>query len=170
VSDRATSELVRAATVTLVQGEGFGATEARPEARQGFTTTSGFVQLTFKLRNETAYAVDAPGYLRTEGLVADLIAASAGRGMLRVELDPGFERRVEVRDRATRRSIPGATIASGALLSERTNEQGAAVLRADVWPATVRVEAAGYASIAWDPLAAGFPGDVIWLEPLRGDR
>jgi hypothetical protein len=44
------------------------------------------------------------------------------------------------------------------------------VLRADVGPATVRVEAAGYASIAWDPLAAGFPGDVIWLEPLRGDR
>jgi len=31
----------------------------------------------------------------------------------------------------------------------------------------VRVESAGYAPLSWDPATAGFPGDVIWLEPLR---
>jgi len=163
VVDRATGELVRGASVTLHHGDPRGASEGRST----FTAASGVVQLAFKLRDETAYAVDAPGYLRQEGSLAELIGARAGTGSLEVELDPGFERDVEVRDRVTRRAIAGATLSSGALLSTRTDEQGAAKLRADRWPSAVRVESAGYASLSWDPLAAGFPGDVIWLEPLR---
>jgi hypothetical protein len=163
VIDRATGELVRSATVTLHHGDPHGL----PEARSTFSAVSGVVYLAFKLRDDTAFAVDAPGYLRRQGSLAELIAENAGAGCLRIGLDPGFERRVEVRDRLTRRAVAGATLSAGALLSARTDEGGVALLRSDPWPASVRVESAGYASVSWDPLAAGFPGDVIWLEPLR---
>ncbi|HVQ24386.1 MAG TPA: hypothetical protein VMV01_04380, partial [Planctomycetota bacterium] len=163
VIDRATGELVRSATVTLHHGDPHGL----PEARSTFSAVSGVVYLAFKLRDDTAFAVDAPGYLRRQGSLAELIAENAGAGSLRIGLDPGFERRVEVRDRLTRRAVAGATLSAGALLSARTDEGGVALLRSDPWPASVRVESAGYASVSWDPLAAGFPGDVIWLEPLR---
>jgi hypothetical protein len=163
IRDRATGERVLAAIVTLHHGDPRGPSESR----QDFTAASGVVQLTFKQREGTAYAVDAPGYLRQEGSLAELIATGAGVGILTIELDPGFERTVQVRDRVTRRAVPGATLSAGALLSARTDERGVAVLRADGWPASVRVESAGYAPLSWDPATAGFPGDVIWLEPLR---
>jgi hypothetical protein len=86
---------------------------------------------------------------------------------LRVELERGFDRRLEVKDRFTRRGVAGASVSSSGAILGRADEHGAVRLRADVWPASLRVESPGYAPVSWDPAAAPFPGDVVWLEPLR---
>jgi hypothetical protein len=162
-TDRATGEPVRAAIVTLFHGD----PRHGSLAQQSFTATAGVVSVTFKRREDLSFAVDAPGYLREEGPLANLLADASRRGALRVELDRGFDRTLEVRDRVTRRAIAGAVLSSGPAALGRTDEHGAVRIRADAWPASVRVESPGYAPVAWDPATAGYPGDVVWLEPLR---
>ncbi|MCY2961877.1 MAG: carboxypeptidase-like regulatory domain-containing protein [Planctomycetota bacterium] len=135
-------------------------------AVQRFSAPSGVAMLQMPLGDEIRYAIDAPGYLRAEGAVADLLDAVEEGRSLRVELVPGFERKVEVRDRVTRALLSDAVFfAKGGVLGA-TDGAGRAALRADDWPAAVRVECTGYAPLAWDPLAAGWPGTVVWLDPL----
>jgi hypothetical protein len=161
--DRETREPVPAACVTLYRGDPHGVFPAQ----QSFTANGGLVQIEFKQRDDISYAVDAPGYLREQARLTELIASAARRGLLRVELERGFERRLEVRDRMTRRGIAGASLSAGVVLLGRADEHGAVRLRADLWPASVRVESPGYEPVSWDAASAGFPGDVVWLEPLR---
>ncbi len=161
--DRATGEPVPAAIVTLFHGD----SRHGSLAEQSFTATAGVVSVSFKRREDLSFAVDAPGYLREEGPLSTLLADASRRGALRVELDRGFDRTLEVRDRVTRRAIAGAILSSGPAALGRTDEHGAVRIRADAWPASVRVESPGYAPVAWDPATAGYPGDVVWLEPLR---
>ncbi len=160
---RDTGDPVTVARVTLYRGDARGT----PTAQQAFTLDAGVVQLFFKQRDDLFFAVDAPGYLREQGALADLVASADGRGRLRVELERGFDRRVAIKDRITHRGIARAVVAAGAAVLGTADDQGAMHLHADAWPASVRVESAGYAPVTWDPAAAGFPGDVIWLEPLR---
>jgi hypothetical protein len=162
-TDRATGEPVRAAVVTLFHGD----PRRGPIAQQSFTAAAGVVSVSFKRREDLSFAVDAPGYLREEGPLANLLADASRRGALRVDLDRGFDRTLEVRDRVTRRGIGGAILSAGATALGRTDEHGSVRIRADAWPASVRVEGQGYAPVAWDPATAGYPGDVVWLEPLR---
>ena len=162
-TDRATGEPVRAAVVTLFHGD----PRRGPIAQQSFTAAAGVVSVSFKRREDLSFAVDAPGYLREEGPLANLLADASRRGALRVELDRGFDRTLEVRDRVTRRGIGGAILSAGTTALGRTDEHGSVRIRADAWPASVRVEGSGYAPVAWDPATAGYPGDVVWLEPLR---
>jgi hypothetical protein len=161
--DRETGDPVAAACVTLYRGDPHGVFPAQ----QSFTANGGLVQIQFKQRDDISFAVDAPGYLREQARLSDLIASPARTGLLRVELERGFERRLEVRDRITRRGIAGASLSAGVELLGCADEHGAVRLRTDLWPASVRVESPGYAPVSWDPAAAGFPGDVVWLEPLR---
>ncbi len=135
-------------------------------AVQRFSAPSGVTLLQLPLGDETRYAVDAPGFLRTEGSLNDLVEAADGGRALRVELQPGFERKVEVRDRITRALLADAVFfAKGGVLGA-TDGGGRVTLRGETWPAAVRVECTGYAPLAWDPLAAGWPGTVVWLDPL----
>ena len=161
--DRATGEPLRAAVVTLFHGD----PRHGSLAQQSFTAAAGVVSVSFKRREDLSFAVDAPGYLREEGPLANLLADATRRGALRVELDRGFDRTLEVRDRVTRRAIGGALLFAGATALGRSDEHGSVRIRADTWPASVRVESPGYAPVGWDPATAGYPGDVVWLEPLR---
>lgn len=163
ISDRATGEPVRAAVVTLFHGD----PRRGSLALQSFTADAGVVPVTFKRRDDLSFAVDAPGYLREEGPLANLLQDASRRGALLVELERGFDRSLEVRDRVTRRGIGGAVLSAAGTLLGRSDEHGMVRIRGDLWPASVRVESPGYAPVAWDPAAAGFPGDVVWLEPLR---
>ena len=163
ISDRATGEPVRAAVVTLFHGD----PRRGSLALQSFSADAGVVPVTFKRRDDLSFAVDAPGYLREEGPLANLLENASRRGALVVELERGFDRGLEIRDRVTRRGIGGAVLSAAGTLLGRSDEHGAVRIRADAWPASVRVESPGYAPVAWDPVAAGFPGDVVWLEPLR---
>lgn len=135
-------------------------------AIQRFSAPSGVTLLQLPLGDETRYAVDAPGFLRAEGSLNDLVEAADGVRALRVELAPGFERKVEVRDRVSRALLADAVFfAKGGVLGA-TDSGGRATLRGEDWPAGVRVECTGYVPLAWEPLAAGWPGTVVWLDPV----
>lgn len=135
-------------------------------AVQRFSAPSGVTLLQLPLGDETRYAVDAPGFLRAEGSLAELVEAADGAQTLRVELVPGFERKVEVRDRITRALLADAVFFARGGVVGATDGAGRATLRAPEWPAGVRVECTGYVPLAWDPLAAGWPGTVVWLDPI----
>jgi hypothetical protein len=147
---------------------------ARPEsaaltgtlAVQRFSAPSGVTWIQLPLGDETHFAVDAPGYLRREGALAERIEAAEEGRPVRIELTPGFERQVEVRDRISRALLADAVFfAKGGVLGA-TDASGRTHLRGDEWPATVRVECTGYIPLAWDPLAAGWPGTIVWLDPV----
>jgi hypothetical protein len=161
--DRGTGDPVAVGRVTLYRAD----TRGNPTAQQSFTLDAGVVELVYKQRDDLFYAVDAPGYLREQGPLADLVASAYGSGRLRVELERGFDRRLEIKDRITRRGVPHAFVAVGGAVIGTCDDKGVVHVHADAWPASARVEGAGYAPVTWDPDAAGFPGDVIWLEPLR---
>jgi hypothetical protein len=163
IVDRDTGDPVPTACVTLYHGD----PHRVGPALQSFTANAGIVQVVFKQRDDVFYAVDAPGFLREQGPLAEILGAAGKSGTLRVELDRGFDRRLEIKDRLTRRGVAGASVSSAGAILGRADEHGAVRLRADVWPASVRVESPGYEPVSWDPAAAAFPGDVVWLEPLR---
>jgi len=136
------------------------------QAVQRWSAPSGVALVQLPLGGEASYAIDAPGFLRAQGSVAALIE-EAGPGLpLRVALVPGFERAVEVRDRVTRALLADAVFFTPQGVLGATDGGGRTTLRADAWPAAVRVECTGYVPLAWDPLAAGWPGTVVWMEPV----
>ncbi|MBL8862833.1 MAG: carboxypeptidase regulatory-like domain-containing protein [Planctomycetes bacterium] len=148
---------------------------ARPEtaslsgtlAVQRFSAPSGVASLALPLGNDTRYAVDAPGYLRAEGELADLLERARDGRALRVELRRGFEREVEVRDRITRALLSDAVFFTRDAVVGATDGAGRARLASPAWPGVLRVECTGYVPLAWDPIAAGWPGTVVWLDPVR---
>jgi hypothetical protein len=136
-------------------------------AIQHTSAPSGVASLALPLGEATRYAVDAPGYLRAEGDLADLLQAAHDGTPLRVELRPGFERKVEVRDRVTRALLADAAFFGRDGVLGLSDPSGRTTLAAPEWPGVVRVECTGYVPLAWDPLAAGWPGTVVWMEPVR---
>jgi hypothetical protein len=161
--DQRTGAPVKRATVVLYHGDPAHALHSE----QRFSAQAGVAEVSFKLRPDSGFAVDAPGYLRAQGSLRTLYESCMHSAALRVELVPGFERRLEVRDRVTKRTLAGARLFEDRRLVGTADAQGVIEISAAVWPSGYRVECAGYASIAWDPIAAGFPGDVIWLDPQR---
>jgi len=147
---------------------------ARPEssaltgtsAIQRFSAPSGVALLALPRGEVARFAVDAPGFLRAEGELANLLAAAENGRPLRVELAPGFERRVEVRDRISRALLADAVFFASSGVLGATDRTGVTTLRAPAWPGSIRVECTGYAPLAWDPLAAGWPGTVVWMDPV----
>lgn len=128
----------------------------------------GFVQATFKPRADLRYVIDAPGFVRAEGRVAELAEESGPAPLpMRVELERGFGRSLDVRDRATRRPIAGASFHVDTTRLGVSDGDGRVVLRSPAWPASIRIEAPGYVPLAWDPAAAEARGNVVWLEPVR---
>ncbi len=129
---------------------------------------SGFAQVTFKRRDDTRYVVDAPGYVRAEGRLAELVKACGSNPLpLRVELSAGFERNLEVRDRATKRAVSGASFQADGRVLGASDETGKVALSNATWPLVVHVVCAGYQPLAWDPTTLTWPMSVIWLEPMR---
>lgn len=137
-------------------------------AVQRFSAPSGVTWVQLPLGDATRFAVDAPGYLRAEGDLSARIEETEEGRALRIELTPGFERRVEVRDRISRALLADAVFFAKSSVLGATDSSGRAVLRADEWPANTRVECTGYKPLSWDPLAAGWPGTVVWLDPIDG--
>lgn len=161
--DDATGETVKPAAFTLFHGEfsGGGANGVRIDA------ADGVAQIQFKLHERTRYAVDARGYLRAEGLLEELVAAHPIGRPLSVELERGFERLVVVRDRVNKKGLSGAALFSDGRAIGASDASGGVSLRAAEWPGSIAIECTGYEPATWDPWGAGFPGDTIFLEPLR---
>jgi hypothetical protein len=127
------------------------------------------LQIQFKRHGDTRYAVDARGYLRAEGLLEDLLAEHPIGRPIEVKLAPGFERLVVVRDRVSKKGIAGAALFVDGRAIGASNASGNVVLRTAEWPVRIALECAGYEPATWDPWTAGYPGDTIFLEPLRGE-
>lgn len=158
---RATIYMYHAAVVSAVGQKGL----------QRWSTSRGLAQVNYKRREDTMYAVEAPGYLRAHGKLADLVETCGPAPLpLHVELVRGFERRLEVRDRVSKRIVAGARVSAANGISGTTDTSGAVSLSANDWPAVVRIECTGYEPLAWNPVDAGYPGTVVWLEPLREVR
>jgi hypothetical protein len=129
---------------------------------------AGFAQITFKQRDDTRYVVDAPGYLRTEGNLREKIERVGPNPLpLEIALARGFERRLEVRDRATKRLVAGAAFQAEGRTLGTSDENGRVELTGSDWPMAVRVECTGYQPLSWDPTTLAWPDDVLWLEPQR---
>jgi len=167
VTSRVNGERCARAVVWLARPESSALTGT--SAIQRFSAPSGVALLSLPRGDVVRYAVDAPGFLRAEGDLADLLADAENGRPLRVELAPGFERRVEVRDRISRALLADAVFFGSNGVLGATDGSGVTTLRATAWPGSVRVECTGYAPLAWDPLAAGWPGTVVWMDPI-GDR
>jgi hypothetical protein len=157
------------ATIFMYHAE--SASGSVPQGLQRWSTTRGLAQVSYKRRDDTFYAVEAPGYLRAHGKLSDLIEACGPVPLpLHVELVRGFERHLEVRDRVSKRIVAGARFSAANGLSGTSDSDGAVSLSSSEWPAVVRIECTGYEPLAWNPADAGFPGTVVWLEPLRAAR
>ena len=156
------------ARITLWHGAS-GAEPGSP-AQHSFTAADGVAQVAFKLREDTRWAVDAPGYLRAQGSLSELCETYAERAALRVELERGFERTFRVLDRVTRQPVSGAAFVEGARSLGESGADGVLRVREPEWPARLRVERAGYEPRSLDPAAEPFPGEVVWLEPARARR
>ncbi len=165
VADAATGAPCASAVVWLGHAE--PSALASPFALQSWSAPAGVATVQFRPRDDTFYAVDAPGYLRGEGLLADLLDEAGPGRPLRIELARGFERRVVVRDRLTRAPLSGARFWTSQAVLGTTDASGSVTLRAAEWPADLRVECAGYEPQSFDPLASGYPGSAVWLEPVR---
>jgi hypothetical protein len=154
----------RASIVLFHAAQSIGVEESALRA----AAPTGFAQVTFKRRDDTQFVVDAPGYVRVEGRLAELVAKCGSNPLpLQVELEPGFERTLEVRDRATKRAVQGASFHAEGRVLATSGESGRVHLEGPSWPAVVHVVCAGYQPLAWDPRELQWPGSVVWLEPLR---
>jgi hypothetical protein len=86
---------------------------------------------------------------------------------LRVDLKEGFDRELEVIDRATRRGIAKVQVREGTQVIGTTDAQGRLRVRAAAWPEALRLDAPGYRATVWLPAEAEHPGTVIVMEPVR---
>lgn len=165
VVDALTREPVRNASVVLFHAHGVASSLSSGLLRA--SADCGVAQIQYKPREDATLCIDAPGYKRAQSRLVPLVEEAGPLVPLTIELERGFERRVEVRDRITKRLVSGAKITAGESWTVATGSDGSASLASDTWPPPLRVEASGYAPEIWDPATASFPGTVIWLEPLR---
>ena len=132
-----------------------------------FGAASGVTHVSWKRRDDVRYTVDAPGYIRAEGRLADLVEECGEWGPLRVDLKEGFDRELEIIDRATRRGISKVQVRDGSQVIGTTDAQGRIRVRASSWPEALRLDAPGYRATVWLPAEAEHPGTVIVMEPVR---
>lgn len=118
--------------------------------------------------------IDSPGYRRQFVAPLELLSSGPRRSLLRVELERGLLRPIEVHsvseDGARETLLLGATVWEGSRLLGVTDDEGQLSLDLGHWPATpLRVEASGHHTASWHPAdGAGEPGPaMIRLE--RGD-
>lgn len=159
---------VRSARVVFHRGESSadGASAERSTSLE-FGAPSGVVQASFPLRPGLRYAIDAPGHVRSEGTVRELLRRDPARVHVRVELERGFARTLVLRDRASGRGVEHARVSAAGRELAQTDESGRVTLELAEWPAALELEAAGYSRLLWDPASAPFPGTTVWLDPLR---
>lgn len=164
IVDRASKEALRSARVALFLGD---ADRAGARAIARFDAPTGVVQTTFKLRPDLGYAIEAPEHVRITGRVAELLQRDPARVVARIALERGFERSLVVRDRSGGRPLARVRVTLGDRELARTDAEGRVELSLPAWPPELRFEGAGFLPCAWDPLSASFPGDTVWLDPLR---
>jgi hypothetical protein len=141
-------------------------TEEPLHTEQSFSAPNGVTQISLPRTRRVLYAAEAPGFRRASGELVERIEARHA-GVLRIELERGFERELVVRDRVTRRELAGVHLWLGKQLLATSDERGHAHLALEEWPAAVQLECRGYEILEWDPLAAAQSGDELRLEPLR---
>ncbi|MBK7643892.1 MAG: hypothetical protein IPJ19_12740 [Planctomycetes bacterium] len=155
---RDTGERVGDATLRLL-------TEEPLATEQRFSAPGGVTQILVPRSRHVLYAVEAAGYKAAQGELSDAIEARRG-GVLRLELEPGFQTDFEVRDRVTRRAIEGARVWLERVQLASSDAQGHVHVELDEWPAALRIECAGYALREWDPRSLGERAGEVLLEPL----
>lgn len=136
-------------------------------AMMRFGAASGVTSVGWKERDDLRYAVEAPGYLRSEGLLAELLEECGQWGPLRVDLAQGFERELRVVDRVTGRPVAKACVRDDGREVGTADAQGRLLLRAANWPTSLRIDASGYRALLWNPAEAEFPGTLVQLDPVR---
>lgn len=136
-------------------------------AMMRFGAASGVTTVGWKERDDLRYAVEAPGYLRSEGRMVDLLEECSQWGPLRVDLAQGFERDLVVVDRVTGRPVAKAVVRDGSREVGSTDSSGRIQLRANDWPDALRIDAGGYRALLWNPAEAEFPGTRVQLDPVR---
>jgi hypothetical protein len=96
------------------------------------------------------WVVSVPGYQEERGILA-VPEPGAERTLYRVEVRPGFRRKVFVRDARSGQALAGvvALDSSGTTLAV-TRADGSALLTAGEWPGLVTFEREDYEALEWD--------------------
>lgn len=128
----------------------------------------GLTQISFGRERQASWRAEAPGFRRATGELADLVERRRG-GVLRIELERGFERELVLRDRVTKRTLAGVRVWREGRTIASSDEAGRVHLAGEEWPALLRLEADGYEVLDWDPRGAGAFADEVRLE-ARGPR
>lgn len=116
-----------------------------------FGLSDGVSEVDFLPHADLHYWVTAPGYSEARGRVRAPGPDGAPK-LHRIELQPGFERELEVRD-----AVDGALMAGARFIDESGRTLGVSDARGEVrlsageWPGALTVEREGYAPLEWDP-------------------
>jgi hypothetical protein len=104
---------------------------------------------------------------RSKTMAMDELANLArGKESIEIELAPGFEAAIIVRDSSTYEPIAHAVLKSEGRFAVESDARGMATLRGAAWPKLIKVERDGYKSIDWKPDDIELSIGVIKLSPL----
>lgn len=161
---RADGARLREACVSLTRAAPAAVFTARPSV---FLAPDGAAAVSFLAHEELTYVAEARGYRRALGRVDELYRRDPTRVVVRIALEPGFERRVCVRDRATQQSLAGARVLDHGRALGTTAADGRLDLALARWPEVLTIEARGYRPLRYEPELGGAPEDVLFVEALR---
>jgi len=121
----------------------------RPASFDLYGSPGGMSTCTLRPYDDVLVRASAVGYLPRTIAWSDPEAVRAGKPLF-FELARGFEHDLVVLDKQTQRPLSGACILAGDSIVATTDVQGRAHVRLDGWPASLRVELAGYARQEYD--------------------
>lgn len=126
--------------------------DGRVHAVARFGPTDGVTEVDFRMHDDLHWFALAPGYREARGSIAPF-DPDGDPPHIRVELEPGFERRVVVRDDATGEPLANARFAaSGGALWAVSDAAGHAHLEELSWPdGALQVTCPGYRPLFWEP-------------------
>ena len=102
--------------------------------------------------DETTLVVEAPGHRRAQVRLDALLRGAGADGIGRVELRPGYARSVRVVAKDDGAPVDGARITANGREVARTDDDGAARIDLDLWPADgIEVAADGFETRSWAP-------------------
>jgi hypothetical protein len=138
---------------------------ARIVAVSRFGPSDGVTEVDFRPHGDLRWIVLVPGYEEVRGR-SPFPDEEAATPVVEVELRPGFQRELTIRDARSGAPVAGAEIRGPQGLFERSSSDGSATAVAGSWPELLHVTHPRYAAAEWHAGAywSEFSG-VIWLSP-----